>query len=425
VPDAPPERAVGYVRLFRGNRNLRLLWTGQTMSQVGDVLYDVGLVWLALQVSDSDPLAVGAVIFARAIPYLFFGLIAGAYADRWDRRRTMIVSDALRAVVALAIPLLHVLGSVELWHLVAAAFVLTTVRSFFQPALQAALPGVVPATELQTANAALHASQQTAVVLAPVAAGFVIAAASPYALFVANSATFALSVLTLLPLVVARRTGAPAGPAIVPSLRRELAAAATEIRTKPEVLWSLITFGLGLTALAGVIRVGLPIYAEDGLHGGAREYGLMLGAMGVGTVVGALLVGKRPAMNYRFAFFGAWMAWGALFAAVGFAPVLAVALVILVLAGCAEAITDVAVVSMLQTTVRDDLLGKTFSAWATVANVGDSVSGLLVGAALASFTVPAVFATAGACAVLISAVGWLRSAPRAGPAASTVEGRSA
>jgi MFS family permease len=299
------------------------------------------------------------------------------------------------------------------------------VRSFFQPALQAALPGVVPATELQTANAALHASQQTAVVLAPVAAGFVIAAASPYALFVANSATFALSVLTLLPLVVARRTGAPAGPAIVPSLRRELAAAATEIRTKPEVLWSLITFGLGLTALAGVIRVGLPIYAEDGLHGGAREYGLMLGAMGVGTVVGALLVGKRPAMNYRFAFFGAWMAWGALFAAVGFAPVLAVALVILVLAGCAEAITDVAVVSMLQTTVRDDLLGKTFSAWATVANVGDSVSGLLVGAALASFTVPAVFATAGACAVLISAVGWLRSAPRAGPAASTVEGRSA
>jgi sugar phosphate permease len=147
--------------------------------------------------------------------------------------------------------------------------------------------------------------------------------------------------------------------------------------------------------------------------------------MGVGTVVGALLVGKRPAMNYRFAFFGAWMAWGALFAAVGFAPVLAVALVILVLAGCAEAITDVAVVSMLQTTVRDDLLGKTFSAWATVANVGDSVSGLLVGAALASFTVPAVFATAGACAVLISAVGWLRSAPRAGPAASTVEGRSA
>ena len=120
-----------------GDRGFRLLWSGQTTSQFGDAFYEIALVWLALEVGGRRPAAVGAVIFARALPYLFFGLIAGACADRWNRRRTMIAADLVRAVIVLSVPFLHGMGMLRLWHLVVVAFLLTTARSFFHPSLLA------------------------------------------------------------------------------------------------------------------------------------------------------------------------------------------------------------------------------------------------------------------------------------------------
>jgi ENTS family enterobactin (siderophore) exporter len=98
----------------------------------------------------------------------------------------------------------------------------------------------------------------------------------------------------------------------------------------------------------------------------------------------------------------------------GLTHALPVALVVIAVAGCAEAVTEVVIVSLMQTSVRDELMGKTFSAWATIANIGDSASGLIVGFLLGAFSVPAVFLGAGTCAVLVSCLGALRTSPRAG-----------
>src|SRR5262249_6089357 len=143
-------------------------------SQLGDAFYDIALVWLALQLMHQDPFSVGVIVFARAIPYLLFGLIGGAYADRWDRRRTMVCCDLLRALAVAVVPIASFLGVLSFWHLVVVAFLLTTFRALFHPALQASVPLVIPDRQLVSANAILHASLQATGVIGPVVAGLLL-----------------------------------------------------------------------------------------------------------------------------------------------------------------------------------------------------------------------------------------------------------
>lgn len=134
-----------------GNLNYFFLWLGQTISQLGDSIYEMAIVWFALKLTGS-PLSTGMVALAAALPYPILGLVAGAYVDRWNRKTTMIRADLLRAAVLVTIPVLSAFGALRVWHLAAAAFALTSSRVFFYPALMASLPAVVPKEQLVRAN---------------------------------------------------------------------------------------------------------------------------------------------------------------------------------------------------------------------------------------------------------------------------------
>src|SRR6185503_11363751 len=162
-----PNMDAGYQALAR-NRNFVLIWLGQTTSRFGDTFHDLALVWFALQISGQDYWSVGLILFAENAPFLFFGLLGGVASDRWDRKKIMIVSDILRGFVVLLLPLLDILGLLALWHLAVIAFLLTSLRVFFQPALQASVPQVVTEQHVVAANGLLFASYQAASVLGPV-----------------------------------------------------------------------------------------------------------------------------------------------------------------------------------------------------------------------------------------------------------------
>src|SRR5581483_7697902 len=143
-----PPATTPYARLREGLAllhygDLRLVWLAQVVSQVGDGMFTVGIVWLLVQRTGSG-LALSGTLMAQLLPYAVLGAAAGALADRWNRRVTMFVSDSVRGVVVALIPLLNAFDLLQLWMVPVVAFLLTAAGQFFDPAKNALIPAITP-----------------------------------------------------------------------------------------------------------------------------------------------------------------------------------------------------------------------------------------------------------------------------------------
>jgi MFS transporter, DHA3 family, macrolide efflux protein len=413
--------ATGYRELV-GNRNFTLIWLGQATSRFGDTFYDLALIWLALQISHQNYWSAGLVIFTECAPYLLFGVLGGVASDRWDRRWLMIVCDILRGLVTLILPLLALLGLLALWHLAVVAFVSTTLRIFFHPSLQASVPQVVDDQQVVAANGMLYASYKAATVLGPVTAGFLFARLPASALFVLDSITFFVSALLLgfirLPRVSSDERRAK------PSIWHDLSDAVLALRSVPIVLWSILLTALSILVIAGIIRLGLPAFTTQALHGGPEVYGLLMSGMGLGTVIGALLLGRLHNTQHSALLFVGWIAYGLFLGLIGASAWLPLALLFATLTGGAAAIIDVMTISGIQLKIPQQQMGKVLSFYATLANLGESASVLVIGAVLGFFAVVPVLIASGVIASIIGVIGLLlilRTTVRRNPRPQHVE----
>lgn len=391
----------GYRALAR-NRNFVLIWLGQTASQFGDTFHDLTIVWLALSMSQQDYWSLGLIISAKFLPYLFFGLLGGVYSDRWDRKRMMIACDILRGLIVLLLPLLHVFGLLALWHLAVVSFALTALRAFFQPALQASVPQIASEQHIVSANAILFASYHAAAVLGPVAAGFLFAVLSASVLFVIDALTFFVSALALLFVKLPPASAAADEPV---NIRQDLSATFGTLRQTPAVLWSIVFSALGILVVAGVLRLGLPAFVTDGLNRGSDVYGLLMGAMGLGTVLGALLIGRLRYERQDVLLFTGWIVYGLLLGAIGLASSVPLALTIALLTGIAGSLIDVMIISVIQLNIARHQLGKVLAFFSTLANVSESAAGLFMGALLGLFSAVPVLLGSGIVTALLGGTG--------------------
>jgi MFS family permease len=309
----------------------------------------------------------------------------------------------MRAVIVLLVPILNLVGVLSLWHLALVAFALTTLRTLFQPTLQAAVPHVVPAEKLVTGNGLLQASFQTAGVLGPLVAGAMLLVVPPETLFGIDSVTFFVGAVAALFVQLAPRAGQ------VESRRGhvfgEIATALRAIQARPIVRWAMVLSVFVLLSLAGLYRVGMPILSDTVLHGGSSTYGLLMGAMGLGTVVGALAVGRIRQRHQTVAIFFGWAVWGACFAMLGLSGDLVVAMGLVLLAGSTASITGVLMTSLIQREVPADQLGRAFGVWMLLGAVGEATSGVMVGYVLSWFAVAPVFVAGGLVAVAVGGTG--------------------
>ena len=139
----------GFVTLLRQNRNYRSLWTGQVVSEIGDHFNNIAVFSLVLATSRSG-LMVSGVMLARAIPAVLMGPVAGVALDRFDRRRVMIASDLVRAVLALGF--IWAVHEPRPWLLYVLSALLMSASPFFSAGRAAILPRIASADELHTAN---------------------------------------------------------------------------------------------------------------------------------------------------------------------------------------------------------------------------------------------------------------------------------
>src|SRR5690349_13987159 len=147
-------------------RPFRFLWSGQTISRLGDSLYQVALAWWVLQKTGSG-IAMGTVFSLSFLPMVVFLLAGGVAVDRWPRLRVMLAADIARGILAALVAGLAYAQTLEIWHVYAASVVFGLVNAFFQPAYAAVVPEMTPRDVLPSANALTDLSWQLAGIAGP------------------------------------------------------------------------------------------------------------------------------------------------------------------------------------------------------------------------------------------------------------------
>ena len=291
---APPaevlkSRRIKILRPLR-HRDFGLLWTGMTISLLGDGVYFVAIAWLVLRLSNS-PTALGIVGVAWTLPQVLSLLWAGAASDRWDRRKVMIAADLVRAAPISLIAILTLTDVVELWHVFVLVAVYGVGEGLFMPAFSAIVPDVVPRDELVEANAMDQFVRPLMLRFAgPALGGVVIAATGVATAFVIDALTFLASAVALT--LMRRSSGRPRGGAVEASMWLEIREGLGYVRSRAWLWISLSVTAVGLLAFYGPFQVLVPFLVKNVLDGDARDLGIVMATGGVGAVVASLAMGQ-------------------------------------------------------------------------------------------------------------------------------------
>jgi MFS family permease len=265
-------------------------WTGETISSLGSSFTQFALPLLVFKLTGSA-LNLGIAFAFSFLPYLLFGLVIGAWVDRLDRKRVMILADFGQAIVISVIPALFLLGALTIWWVYAVAFVSATLHIFIDSSQFAAVPSLVDQNDLITANGRIQASFFGATILGPVLAGFLVfVMPAPILLFI-DAATFLVSATTLSLIVRSFNVSESGAPKIArKSLLQDMNEGLRYLFGHPVLRNILIMLTL-LNFLSTNRESQLVVLAERQLHASDFQFGLLNAAGGAGVVIFSLLAG--------------------------------------------------------------------------------------------------------------------------------------
>lgn len=260
----------------------RKVWLASASSNLGGLIQSVGASWLMTSIAASADM-VALVQASVALPVMLCSLAAGAMADSFDRRKIMIGAQVFMLLVSVTLSLCTWIGLITPWLLLLFTFLIGCGAAFNLPAWQASVGDMVPRAELPGAVAFNSMGFNIARSVGPAIGGAIVAAAGAAAAFAVNS----LSYIALIVVLVRWRPPAP-GPQLLPreSFAGAIASGVRYVALSPQlriILTRSAAFGVGASAIMAL----MPLIARDKVAGGPLTYGLLLGAFGVGAVVGA------------------------------------------------------------------------------------------------------------------------------------------
>ena len=265
------------------NRNYRLFWSGQWISLIGTWMQSVTQAWLLTRLTES-PLALGVLGAAASAPLLVFVLLGGLVSDRTNRRRLIMLTQALSLVQALLMAFLTLAGVIQPWHIIALAAVLGAINAFDIPARQAFVVELVGPAHLPNAIALNSTGFNVARVVGPAIGGLLVAAVGEGMCFLLNAVSY-LAVLWGLWLIPANLGSKQKSNA---RERRAMTAGVRYVAARPDLGAILALVGV-ISAIGIPYRTFLPVMARTVLGVGAWRYGLLMAAAGVGAGIGGLI----------------------------------------------------------------------------------------------------------------------------------------
>ena len=377
------------------HRPFALLWSGQTISRLGDSLYRIALAWWVLQKTGSGT-AVSAVLIFSFAPMLIFLLIGGVVADRFPRVRVMFVSDVLRGAIVALVSVLTFSNRLELWQVYVTSLIFGFVDAFFQPAYTSVVPEITPNEMLPSANSLTALSGEITGIIGPAAGALIIklasgslAIAAPFSLdklliafqalgiqtgtataFALDSLSFFASgacLLLLLRSPVPKKSDVDSEGDTVQKAESQSALASIRegfalVLASPW-LWITITIAaFSNFTVAGPINVALPILIKINLGADVDSLGLIFSALSLGAVLGAVWLGRQKQLRRRgLLAYASWIAVGLLIVPLGLVNSVAMIAIIAVVLGILLSVLNLVWANTLQELVPLDKLGRVAS----------------------------------------------------------------
>lgn len=396
-------------------RPFALLWAGQTVSRIGDFVYEVVLAWWVLQETGSA-VAMGSVLIVTFVPVAVLTLLGGAVVDRVRRVPVLLASDAVRGAAVLAVAALAAGDRLELWMVFALSLVFGVADAFFQPAYFALVPELVPEEDLPSANALTSMSFQLGRVAGPALGGIIVAGAGVGPGFVINGLSFLASGLLLVPLLAGsrapQRVADEAGEGVLARLVADTREGVATVRGDP-VLWIGIAAGSLIGALlVGPFLVSMPFLVKERFGDDPRMLGYILAMFPVGFILGSLWGGRRTELPRRgLLAYGGMVAAGLMLAvfglplapaALGTTTVLAMLAAAAVVNGFGLELAGLVWAHVMQTRVPADRLGRVASLDQLLAWGATPVAFAAAGVATERFGPGPVFLVGGCAAALVA-----------------------
>jgi MFS family permease len=352
--------------------NYRRYFAGQIVSLSGNWMQMVAELWLVLSLTGSG-VAVGMTTALQFLPILLFGAWGGLLADRFAKRRLLMVTQALMALPALALFAVTAAGAVQVWMVLALVFVRGTVNAVDNPTRQSFAIEMVGPERVVNAVSLNSVLIHSARLLGPALAGVLIAV-------VGVAPCFAVNVLSFAAMIAALWLMDPRQLSAAPPVKRErgaIRAALRYVRRTPE-----LAVPLALMALVGTFglnfQVILPLLARFSFDGGPGTYAALVAAMGAGSVLGALATGAHGRTDARL-IAGAALAFGVLALLAALAPSLALEVPLVALLGAAAVTFAAAINSSLQLSVEPRMRGRVMALYSVVFLGSTPIGGPLAG----------------------------------------------
>jgi MFS family permease len=383
--------------------NYRLFVSGQLVSLIGTWMQMVAQSWLIYRLTGSAAL-LGLIGFASQVPVFLLAPLGGVIADRMDRQRVLIVTQAAMMVLAFVLAGLTLGGVVAVWHIFALASLLGLANAFDIPARQAFVIEMVERDDLVNAIALNSSMVNGARVVGPAVAGIVVAAVGEGWCFLINAVSYVAVIAALVNMRVGTRPAVHGRASAWDSIVEGFVYA---WQTAPVRALLLL---LGLVSLMGMpYSVLMPIIADQVLEGGPNAYGLLMSASGVGALAGAASLTMRQHVRGL----GRWVAFsasgfGVSLIAFSFSRSLWVSALLLVPAGFCMMVEMAASNTLIQSMIPDRVRGRVMAVYSMMFMGMAPLGALLAGALAAPLGAPATVALGGIACIAGGIVFWLR-----------------
>jgi MFS family permease len=394
------------------HRNYRLYWFGQLVSLMGTSMQTIGQAWLVLTLTHSA-FQLGLVGALQFLPVLLFSVFGGVFADRWPKRRVLLVTQSVAMLQAFLLWALTASGTVQLWQIYLLVMLLGLTSSLDMPARSAFVVELVGREDLPNAVALNSTLLNLTRIVGPGLGGVLIAASGVTTLFLLNALSF-LAVIVALALMKRDQLHAPArhhnGAGKRQTTWQSLREGMDYVWKTPAVV--LVILVVGLVLLFGAnFAVVLPLFATNVLHVGATGFGFLSAALGVGALLAALwLAWSHQQPTIRRVLIG-MLVFAGLEAVFAVSRVYLLSVVLLAGVGAAEAVFGALATTTLQTIAPDHLRGRVVSVYILFFTGSIPPGYLLAGWLSSRFGASTGLLICALLCVLVVGAGWLWRRP--------------
>jgi MFS family permease len=391
------------------HRDYRLYWSGMLVSNVGTWMQRVAQDWLVLVVLGGGAPAVGITTGLQFLPMLLVAPFGGVLADRFPKRRLLIITNTFMGVIGLLLGVLTLSGHAEIWHVYVLAFLLGVATAFDNPSRQSYVSEIVGREDLTNAVALNSASFNAARLIGPAVAGVLIALIGTGWVFVLNGFSFISPIIALF---LMRETRDLSSHTEDEGVVQRLAEGVRYVRSRPDIVMIMVVmFGLGTFGMN--FQMTMALMATEVYDKGPGEYGLLGSIMAIGTLSGALIAARRRVPRRRVVLVGATM-FGVLEVAAGFMPSYVLFAAALVPIGLVAMTVMTAANAYVQTTVPQYVRGRVMSLYMMVFMGGTPVGAPVIGWIAGEFGAQWSLWGGGALTALCTIFAVLVFAPRSG-----------